>query len=178
MNKLLVSIFTILLIIVLGELSYIVFLNGKVKPTSTPLAPEIRITAMPTPFPNHAIDINGLSMLTYWQKGVVYSARINVELKGNIAEIDTNGQIQEHGWPTFNYALKIKIKGENNKTNDVFLNQEELSKTVFKKVNAQNIMEPIDYKELKLNDKIQVFLILDLTKEFGNNFVSAEIIKL
>lgn len=178
MNKLLVAVFTVLLIIVLGELSYILFLNGKINPSPTPPTTETQTTATLTTSPNHAINLNGLSMLTYWQKGVVSSANITVELKGTIVKIDTNGQAQEHDWPTYNYALKITIQGKNNETNDIFLSEEELQKTTFKKVSAENTTEPIDYKELKTNDNIQILLIFDLTKDFGSNFVSGEVTKL
>jgi hypothetical protein len=116
-------------------------------------------------------------MLTYWQRGVVNSAKITVELKGTIINIDTNGKIQEHGWPTFEYALKIRIRGENGDENDIFLNQNELQKTVFKQTIGDKT-ETINYSELKLNDNIQALLIFDMKKDFENNFFSGEITKL
>lgn len=178
MNKLLLAIFTILLVFVLGELSYILVLGGKENPPPPPATKTQQTTDSLILFPHHAVDVNGLSMLTYWQKGVVNSVNVTVELKGKIVEIDTNGQVQEHGWPTYDYALKIKIQGENNETNDIFLSQEELQKSIFKKVGTQNTTEPITYSDLKINDNIQVSFIFDLTKGFGDNFVSCEVTKL
>lgn len=177
MNKLLVSIFAIVLIIVLGELTYLLYANGKINRVPASQPTEVKTEDTLVRSPNHAIDLNSLSMLTYWQRGVVNSAKITVELKGTIIKIDTDGEIQEHGWPTFKYALKIRIRGENGDENDIFLNQNELQKTSFKYTTGDKT-ENIDYKELKISDNIQAFLIFDMKKDFENNFISGEIIKL
>lgn len=176
MNKLLIAIFSILILIVLIELSYLLYTNGKTRiPASQTTEEKLENTLVRSP--NHAINLNSLSMLTYWQRGVVSSANVNVELVGTIIRIETDGEIQEHGWPTFKYALKIRIRGENGDENDIFLNQSELQKTVFKS-SIDGTTETIDYKELKVNNKIQAILIFDMKKDFENNFVSGEITKL
>lgn len=176
MNKSLVVIFTILLLFVLGELSYLIFF-----PKTTPLNQYSTIYDSPTPAPTpslaHAVNLDNLSMLSYWQKGVVSSISANIKLKGVIAEITTNGNVSEHGWPVVPYALKIKVQGSSGVTNDVFLTKEDLQKTTFRK-NVNGTNELINYTELSKNDNIEVSLIFDLTKDFMNNFVSAEVTKI
>jgi hypothetical protein len=137
-------------------------------------------TPTSVPSSDHAVDLNSLNMLTYWQKGVVISANMTMELDGTIINIDdTNGTFQEHGSPPLNYVFKIKLVGENNETNDFFLTQDDLQKTKFEKANSTgDNNELISYKELKVQDMVRIIMILDLTKEFSNNFVSATVIKL
>lgn len=128
--------------------------------------------ATPTPYLNHAINLNSLNMLTYWTKGITEGVTVTANLKGKIIAVETDGVVVEHGWPAYNYALKIRIE-QNNDSNDIFFTKEELQKTEFIQNNKL-----VNYKELKLNDNVQITLTFDLTKEFGNNFVSAEVIKL
>ncbi|OGH02655.1 MAG: hypothetical protein A2798_03390 [Candidatus Levybacteria bacterium RIFCSPHIGHO2_01_FULL_37_17] len=164
----------VLLVIILVEFSFIV--GGRKLDFFSTIQIGQQLT--PTPYLNPAFNTDSLSMLTYWQKGVVSSAKTTTELKGTIIKIDTNGKVSEHGWPAFNYALKIRIQGENGDGNDIFISPNELQKTAFNKMMTDGIKIPISSEDLKINDKIQVFLTFDLTKDFRNNFDKAEIIQL
>lgn len=176
MNKLLLIIFSVLAIVAVGELTYIFVLHSGL-PSLTPTTQSSVIVVTPTPLPNHMVNLDTLQTLTHWQKGVVYSAKVTAEYRGIIEEVDTKGgQIKEGSVP-FNFALKITIIGDKRETNDIYLNSNELSKTTFKQT-VQGITKQINYTDLKAGDKIQAFVTQDLTKNFDNNFVSAEIIKL
>lgn len=162
----------VLLLFSLGKLSQ-TYLPATFSPKSTQL-----VYATPTPFPNHVVNLDSLATLSHWQKGVIYSAKVTSEYRGKILKIDNDGgMLQEYGWAPFDYVLKITVEGEDGHWNDIFLNKSELAKTVFKKIVEKNQEEIIDYKDLKANDRLQAFITMDLTKDFKNNFVSAEIIK-
>lgn len=134
---------------------------------------------IPTPIPNHAVNMDALATLTHWQKGVFHSIKVTSESKGVIKNIDKDGgRIQEYDWSAFDYELKITLEAENGNWNDVFLNEIELSKTSFKQLNSDNTIESIDYTDLKETDNIEVFITMDLTKDFKDNFISAEIIRI
>lgn len=163
----------IFLLVILIILVYILFLHVKINMLLATQNAEPNPAISPYTL-NPALDIDGLSMLTYWQKGIVKSANVTTELEGKIIKIDTDGVVEEHGWLPFKYALKLRIQGQNGDSNDIFITPVELQKTVFKRGNSGNM----SYKELKLNDNIRAFIMFDLTKKFMDNFVSAEIIRL
>jgi hypothetical protein len=165
---------TILAAIIPIGLFYILIQNGALSFSVSNLTNNAKNSTTPSPVPNYAVNLDAHSSLTYWQKGIVNSVKVTTDVQGVIIEVDTDGQIEEHGWAPFDYALKLRIKGENGDENDIFISEEELQKTTFRDQNDH----AVNYKSLKLNDEIRALIAFDLTKEFGKNFISAEFIKL
>lgn len=172
MKKLIFIVFILLLLLVTGELSYILFLNANA-PRTQNISKETLALGQ-----NPAVNVNSLEMLSFWQKGVVENAQTTVTLKGVIIQIDKNGTAVEHGWSPLNYALKIRIKASNNYANDIFLKPEELKNTTFYVLKPDGTKEKINTDQLNINDNIEATLNFDMLKNFDNNFISAEIIKL
>lgn len=172
MNRLNTLILVILSIIILGILFYIYNLHTRINSLIESQTEE-QVVFSPLQL-NPGLDIDSLSMLTYWQEGIIKSADVTAKLEGKIVEIDTNGVVEEHGWPTFKYALKIRIRGNNGDENDIFISPVELQSTSFQTVNKNDI----SYKDLKINDNIRALVSFDLTKKFMSNYVSGQIIKL
>lgn len=167
---------SLLLLIIILQFFYIFYQNKNLSSNDLILSSKL---AIPTPIPNNVVNMDSLGTMTHWQKGVVYNVKATSEYRGRIIKIDDEGgKVEEFGWNPFNYALKITIEGEKGHWNDIYLNKQELLKTSFIEKSQEGKETLITYKDLRISNKVQAFLTIDLTKTFEKNFVSAKIIRI
>lgn len=196
-NKVLLTIFSILIIFAVVEVGYFFIYKPMTQQKITPTT-EKKSTSTPN-FDNvpakkelleiyqslkaeakaaakSALNRETVQAVNNLSKELVISSRLSLNLNGTIKEINiTGGSVKQANKET-KFLVKIVLAKNKSSHSLYFIHKEDLAKvTVFKFADGKETS--INMSELKIGDKINVFLQLDATKDPVNNLIQAKIVK-
>lgn len=125
-----------------------------------------------------AMNLNTLSSLRSFSKDLVVSSKVSITMKGAIKEINTTGgeMAKTKTSQAQKYIAKLVLSKNKGSHTLYFLHKEDLTKIiVFKNENKKEV--PIKLSDLKAGDKILLNLQLDPTKDTINNLIQVKIVK-
>lgn len=164
-NKILMTVFILLLIITAGEIGFYFFFIPKLDKV------EAYLTVFPTVGPDNVKKYKLYhSML---DKGIITSSIRSDRIESTLATIDTKEGI----FNNFKYKIKLTIKVGDSETNDYYFNEEEISRAkIVKSIDGKE--QPISLNDLKPGDKIVMEIKTDLIKEPNSSLVDLTITKI
>jgi hypothetical protein len=189
LNRILLFISSLAVVIIAAEIYYLSSLGRtqKQEPVSPPSTNKISSKPSPSSkretecllakLPDQAIDSSLLWSLGQMKKGILTSSVITNELKGTLAELNTEGGVHRG----FKWTLRFEIKNDAGLSNFVGLDAQSVEKMkVYDRTGGKD--KAVSYKDLKNGDKIMVYETIDLLKNIdgsqGDNLVELKIVRL
>lgn len=192
-NKILLTFFGLLLIVLVVELWYLFFFlpsqsqtnlkQVNVKPTSKPLLnpKELEQTYLKVN-PLMAYDSKVIDTMIYYKKGILQKSTVTNTHKGKIVEIDTKGGKAFYDY--YDYKLYLRIADINNPNNmsRFYFSEDDLAKTkISPNLTALKVGDVITIEDTFDPIKNEVILSSDQggyqTKSWGTNRISVVITK-
>lgn len=169
-EKLLKIIFVILIIVLLGEIGYLVYNQFQLK---NPSNNQINLTSQSLEKPNDIkidpiYNKETIESILNLNKNIIKSSYLINEYEGEIIDLNITGGYSKSA--NFEYAFFIRIKnGEN--SNSFYFSKDELEK--IKIYNNKN--QELTFEDLKIDQKVKIEDKKDLLVDIKNNTISFNI---
>ncbi len=129
--------------------------------------------------PRQAINQDTLSdwytMLRWFKVGVMTRSVWQNEFEGEVSEIDTDGGLVA-GQP---YSTSITLDSQDKQQNTFYFNETILTLPTTKIVQLKNGVEsPIPIQEIRVDDRLRIYITINMKEEFLSSQIEYKIIKL